>query len=541
VPRRAGDAVPSGGAVKSLQRFLRLLLERLEGGFDRIFGPAGNPFHRLGALGWFYYWIVLVSGIYLFIFFDTGVHAAYDSVEYLTHAQWYAGGVMRSLHRYASDALVVVMLIHLLREFAFGRLYGPRSLAWLTGVPIVWFVYASGVTGYWLVWDKLAQYVAIVTTEWLDTLGIFGKAIARNFLNPENLSDRFFTLMVFMHIAVPLFLLFTMWIHIQRIAKPDVNPPKALALGNFAALVVLSLVFPALSQGPADLDRIPAEVNLDWFYLGGYPLLDHLSGLTLWAIVGAASVLLFVMPWLLPRRHAPVAVVDLPNCNGCGRCGADCPYAAIQMQPRSDGLPYAQEALVDAGLCVSCGLCVGACPTATPFRKRSELIAGIELPQLTAQTLRDEVVAATEGLSGNTRVLVLGCQGGPDLRSLASSAVAPIVMPCVGQLPPAFLDFIITRGYADGVLFTGCREGACDYRFGIEWTGARIAGERDPRLRARVPRDRIRRCWCGSAGGEALAKELAAFREHLAAQGPYTRPASAVADVQTAPFVEVAQ
>lgn len=513
-------------AVKSLQRFLRFWLERLEAAFDRIFGPAGNPFHRLGALGWFYYWIVLVSGIYLFIFFDTGVHAAYDSVEYLTHVQWYAGGIMRSLHRYASDALVVVMLIHLVREFAFGRLYGPRSLAWLTGVPVVWFVYASGVTGYWLVWDKLAQYVAVVTSEWLDTLGIFGKAIARNFLNPENLSDRFFTLMVFIHIAVPLILLFVMWIHIQRIAKPDVNPPKALALGNLAALLALSLVFPALSQGPADLDHIAARVNLDWFYLGGYPLLDVMSGTALWLIVGGASVFLFAMPWLLPRRSAPVAVVDLPNCNGCGRCGADCPYTAIRMQTRSDGLPYAQEALVDTGLCVSCGLCVGACPTATPFRRRSELVAGIEVPQLTAQALRDAVVAAASGLSGEARVLVFGCQGGPDLRPIASTAVAPIVLPCVGQLPPAFLDFIISRGHADGVLFTGCREGACDYRFGIEWTEARLDGRRDPRLRARVPRERIHRCWCGSSGGVTLADELAVFRRKLTSLGPYHRAPS---------------
>ena len=65
----------------------------------------------MGALGFFFYWIVAVSGIYVYLFFDTGVAAAYGSVEYLTHQQWYAGGVMRSLHRYASDALVVVMVV----------------------------------------------------------------------------------------------------------------------------------------------------------------------------------------------------------------------------------------------------------------------------------------------------------------------------------------------------------------------------------------------------------------------------------------------
>jgi hypothetical protein len=36
----------------------------------------------------------------------------------------------------------------------------------------------SGITGYWLVWDKLAYYVAITTSELLDYLPIFGEPIA---------------------------------------------------------------------------------------------------------------------------------------------------------------------------------------------------------------------------------------------------------------------------------------------------------------------------------------------------------------------------
>ena len=75
---------------------MRAVFERVEDQYDRAFTPAWNPFYQLGALGWFFYWIVAVSGIYLFIFFDTGVTQAYESVEYITNVQWYAGGVMRS-------------------------------------------------------------------------------------------------------------------------------------------------------------------------------------------------------------------------------------------------------------------------------------------------------------------------------------------------------------------------------------------------------------------------------------------------------------
>ena len=94
--------------------------------------------------------------------------------------------------------------LHLSREFILGRLRGPRWSAWFTGVVLLWFVFACGISGYWLVWDKLAQFVAIATTEWLDALPLFGEPIARNFLDNATLSGRFFTLMVFLHIAVPL-------------------------------------------------------------------------------------------------------------------------------------------------------------------------------------------------------------------------------------------------------------------------------------------------------------------------------------------------
>ena len=74
-----------------------------------------------------------VSGIYVYIFFDTGLTQAWESLERLSHDQWWLGGIMRSLHRYASDALVVVVLLHALREFAMDRMRGNRWFPWVTG------------------------------------------------------------------------------------------------------------------------------------------------------------------------------------------------------------------------------------------------------------------------------------------------------------------------------------------------------------------------------------------------------------------------
>lgn len=510
--------------MTGLRRLARLGFESVDNLFNQVFSPGWNPLLHLGGLGWFFYWIIIASGIYLYIFFDTGINQAYQSLESITRVQWYAGGVMRSLHRYASDALIIVMMLHLLREYVMDRYRGVRWFTWFTGVPLLWLVFACGISGYWMVWDVLAQYIAIASTEWLDSLGIFGQSIARNFLNPESLSGRFFTLMVFIHIAVPLVMLLVMWIHIMRQRNAKVYLPTGLAGGTLAMLLVLSLLKPAVSQAPADLGVVPGVINLDWFYMAIFPVLDRLSGQTVWLVVVGATLLLLLLPWLPPKRdHQAAALVDLANCNGCGRCVDDCPFSAVSLQPRTDASGFTQEAIVNNDLCTSCGICVGACPTATPFRRRSELIAGIDLPDLSIKTLREKTLTACDSLSGKAQVLVYGCAQGPDLQALQSPNVAVLQLPCIAMLPPSFLDFVITRGHVDGVFLTGCAEGDCHFRLGLEWSKQRLAGERDPYLRQRVPRQRIAQCWAGLSHSKRLGQELRAFQARLTGLPAYQR------------------
>ncbi len=288
--------------LNRIQRGGHWLLSRLERLFSAAFTPAWNPFYHLGALTVFFFWVVLVSGIYVFAFFDTSVTGAYASVEALTHGQWYLGGVMRSLHRYASDAAIVTIGAHIAKEFVMGRYRGVRWFSWFSGVPLLWLVYPLGITGYWLVWDKLAQYLAIASSELLDVLPIFSDPMARNFLTNESVSDRFFTLMAFLHLlGLPVFLLFGVWFHLLRISRPVVNPPLGLAAGSLAALTVLSLVWPAVSQAPADLGVVPTGLGFDWFYLIVYPLLDYGSTLLVWAVLLGSSLLLSLLPWLPPK------------------------------------------------------------------------------------------------------------------------------------------------------------------------------------------------------------------------------------------------
>ena len=290
--------------LKLVQRGGQWLFLRVERVFNHAFGEEINPLYHLGQISFFLFWIVLGSGLYLYIFFKTGVDEAYASVEQLTLEQRYIGGVMRSLHRYASDGMVLSMLLHLARHFFFDHYRSFRWFSWVSGVVLLWLVYVSGINGYMLPWDRLAQFVTVGTAEWLDWLPIFNGALIRNFIFEGAVNDRLFSLFSFMHIGLPLGVLVLLWIHTQRVPAAKTNPPRPIMAWLTASLIVLSLVKPAVSQGPANLAAVPSTIELDWFYLPIFPLFYRWSVGEVWLLVGSATALFFVLPWLPPKfRH----------------------------------------------------------------------------------------------------------------------------------------------------------------------------------------------------------------------------------------------
>lgn len=501
------------------------LLARFERPVSAWFEAEFSPFHHLGALTIYFFWIILISGIYLFVFYDTSLSGAWLSLEAITHQQWYAGGVMRSLHRYASDAAVITMILHMSREFLRGRYRGVRWYSWFTGVPLIWLVFIFGITGYWMVWDELAQYVAVSTARLLDWLPIFTDPMIRNFLTNESVSERFFTLMAFIHlVGLPIGLFLGLWFHLLRVRLPRINPPRTLMAGSLLALLALSLAAPAVSHPPADLGIVPANLKMDWFYLAIFPLLDLSSEGALWTGIWGISLFLCALPWLPPLKHPPAAVVHLPDCTGCEFCADDCPYGAIEMVPRTDQRNFTLQAKVDPALCVSCGICTGSCPSSSPFRKQQPLLSGIELPYFTMDELKHRLEQAARTTAGTgPRIVLVGCDYSVPVSTVEQPGVATVSLPCAGMMPPAAIDYLLRVGNADGVVVTGCDAGDCHFRHGDRWTIDRVARERMPKLRRRVPRDRMLVSWHKSIDARGLKAAIACFRQRLETMPVQTR------------------
>lgn len=500
---------------------------RIEWVFDTAFGSGQNPLRHLGALGFMMFWLLVVSGIYLYVMLDTSAEGAFRSIDQLSREPWQPGGVLRSLHRYAADGFIVVMLVHLLREGLYGRYRGFRFFSWLTGIPLLLLAYTNAIGGFWLNWDQLGQFSALATADWLDWLPIFASPLTRNFIGVDTVSDRLFSLFVFVHIGVPLFLIFGLWFHIQRVSRAAVFPPRRLAIGAAVTLLALALVAPVTSQAPANLAVAPTALNYDWLLLFVHPLTYATSPAFVWLALASVLLLLFALPFLPQPAPTPIAVVDVVNCNGCRRCFDDCPYAAITMVPHPTR-SLRQLAQVDADLCASCGICVGACPSSTPFRSAAKLVTGIDMPSAPIDMLRHRLVQGLAALGEHPcKIAVFGCDHGVDVGRLAASDVASFSLMCTAQLPPSFVEYALRDGAA-GVLVSACAEGACEYRLGQRWTAERLQATREPHLRASVPRERLAMAWAGAGDEPAVRQALQSLRQRIAA-------AEAVASVDRTP------
>ena len=353
--------------LRRIQSSLQWCFVKVEGLFNLAFGEKGNPLYYIGPISYYLMWLIVASGLYLYVFFETSVTGASASVDALTYGQPWAGGVLRSVHRYASDGVVLTMLLHMARHWAFDHYRGFRWFSWVSGLVLLWLVYVAGINGYMLPWDRLAKFTVIATAEWLDWLPVFNGTLVRNFIFEENVNDRLFSLLSFIHIGVPLAVLALLWIHTQRVPQARTSPPLPIMLTLTVALIVLSILRPAVSQPDSGL-----EMSFDWFYLPVLALLYRWAPGEVWLLVGAATVIFFLLPWLPPKRRGSerymlvrpdnriVAVragetlldaglregIALPfDCRngGCGECKATLRSGTVDFGPYQPGVLSATE------------------------------------------------------------------------------------------------------------------------------------------------------------------------------------------------------
>jgi len=483
---------------RRLERLALRLLTGADAACNRLYGSRYNPLYQSGTIVIALLGVLIATGLWLILFYRVG--APYASVADLASNAW-LGRWVRGVHRYASDAAVVFTLVHLWRMFAQGRSWGPRALAWTSGVIALGLLLVCGLTGYVMVWDSFGQLVAQEGARMLDTLPILSEPIGRAFTGEQELAGAFFFVNLFAHIAIPLGLGLVLWLHVSRVARPTLLPPRRVTYVVVGALVAAALLRPAALGSAATPFHLPESVRVDWLYAFWIPLVRATSPAMALSTLAVAALLLFLVP-LLTRRRAAAAplpsVVDEDICTGCRQCSLDCPYEAISMIARPEGGRSAEVARVDPALCVSCGICSGSC---APM--------GVGPPGRTGRDQLAHIRPFIAGLEPGRTVVVCCDRGARGWRGALEAEGAVVrEVDCAGNLHTSVIELLV-RGGAAGVLVIACPPRDCWNREGPRWLSARIYEDREAELQARVDRRRVR---VVSANASEASEVLAALR-----------------------------
>lgn len=477
-----------GNWVRSFLHLLERFSLALEKPINRIANnPHLNPLYHTGTITVWLLIFISITGVYLLMFYQFGFDVSYLAVSNVERSL--VGRIIRAAHRYASDLAIIMALLHGWRMFFMDRFRGPRWLAWVTGVVMAVAIWFTGVTGYWMVADIRAQALNQVFVDLIGRLPN-GDAIILNHLTPLSESSGWilFVTLFFIHIGLPLSLILFTWLHIKRLHRGKLLPPRYwiwISLGFIAAAAIL---VPVGMLPKHNLVQLPGRLNIDLWYLAALPAALHMNPTLFWALNFLVLAVATAIPWLLGNlvrpRLEPI-VVHEEKCIGCTLCAKDCPYKALSMVERTDGKPHKYVAVVDPKLCVSCGVCIGSCPT-----------DALTLGEQPVEALWLDTVARASRPGEKPVKVVFACerhvfQGAkpfmfdadhPGALETEDQHVEIVPLTCAAMAHPNLVTRALEAG-ASEVQVIGCPPEDCANREGNLWEELRLKRERQPKLK----------------------------------------------------------
>jgi quinol-cytochrome oxidoreductase complex cytochrome b subunit len=253
----------------------------------------------LGGLAILLTMILAVTGVMLMFVYTPTPDSAYNDMLALQTEVWF-GQLIRNLHHWSGNLMLVVVFLHLLRVFYTGGYRPPREFNWVLGVILLLLVVTANFTGYLLPWDQLAYWAVTVGTGLLDYVPVIGPEISRLILGGPEVGAATLTNFYGLHVAIiPLMLMGIISFHIWRVRKDtlsiprnlDEEPParveKVTTLPHLVgrefvfAVVMIGLIvlwaswIDAPLEEAANPDHSPNPAKAAWYFMGLQELLLH--------------------------------------------------------------------------------------------------------------------------------------------------------------------------------------------------------------------------------------------------------------------------
>jgi ubiquinol-cytochrome c reductase cytochrome b subunit len=245
------------------------------------------------------------------MFYSPSTQTAWESVYYLQYQVW-GGWFLRGVHHYMAQAMIVLLVLHLMQVVIDGAYRAPRELNFWFGAMMMGVTLALSLTGYLLPWDQKGYWATAVATNLMAEVPWIGTAIQKIVVGGVEYGHHTLTRFFALHAGVlPAMLVGLVFVHIYLFRKhgihvkeprpkkdsyfwPDQILKDAIAcLAVLFAVVALTVYFNGAPLGPpADpANEFPARP--EWYFLFLFQLLKYVP-----AFWGAVIIPAFLVLWI---------------------------------------------------------------------------------------------------------------------------------------------------------------------------------------------------------------------------------------------------
>lgn len=304
-----------------------------------------NFLWSFGVLVMLVFAILVVSGIFLLMYYKPDAHLAFDSVNKTIMMDVEYGWLFRHTHAVGASIMFLVLFIHMARGIYYGSYKAPREIVWITGYILFVLMSATAFTGYLLPWGQMSYWAAQTITTLFEKIPFIGPDlviwIRGNYIVEDATLTRFFALHV---VFLPLLLIVFTAIHLYAVRIPGSNNedgieltkeekkhgkgipfwPVFMAKEFFVMSVFLIFFFylvfyqykfamDPINFTPADYLQTPHHIYPEWYFLAFYEVLRGFffsQNLGLIAFVLSMFIAAF-LPWLdtspiKSGKHRPI-------------------------------------------------------------------------------------------------------------------------------------------------------------------------------------------------------------------------------------------
>jgi quinol-cytochrome oxidoreductase complex cytochrome b subunit len=268
--------------------------------------------------------LMVLTGTLMMFAYEPTPEKAYQSVKALEDGVLF-GGLVRNIHYWSANLLVVVAVAHMLRVFFTGGFHGDRRFNWVIGLALLAGVLAANFTGYLLPWDQLSYWAVTICTgmfSYVPWVGGWLQEVARG--GPELGASTLILFYTLHTTLLPVALIVMMAFHFWWVRKAggvvDPRPPEeadeeapdyvltlpdlllrelTAAVALVAFVVVLAVFFNAPLGAPANPGMSTNPAKSPWYFVGFQELQLHFHPLIAVVVIPVlAALALLAIPYL---------------------------------------------------------------------------------------------------------------------------------------------------------------------------------------------------------------------------------------------------